>query len=239
MLVGLRHHRIAVTARIDIADGPVALEQATALTAARADAVLIAIYIDADLPSWLAAPPACLDAVLVCARRWRSLLCTRPGCCPPQGRPVPESTPPVVSALIAQGRVALASREEVAASLRPGAATIEATTRAEALLGIAARDVAWLGIEAHVRAGGDLHPIAAAYLDLARHCVQDHRTAPAWFLYAWTMWRLGDGVHARIALDRLFGLDPAYSGARLLERALDRGRDGVCTPVLFDAAARS
>jgi hypothetical protein len=235
VLVGLAQRRVAVTIRTDIAAGETALTQAMTVPAFReVDRILLVAYTEHELPQWLAMPPACTDALVVSAGHWRSLLCTQPGCCPPEGRPLPATTPVVVAAAIAAGRAPLPTREDVTAALRPGQPSAEATTAATALLPVDARDRAWLAIEDLFRTGQDLHPVAASYLDIARHSEQDHRASAAWFLYAWTCWRLGDSIRARAAIEHLSTLDPTYKAAELLDWALQVGLDPAITPALRD-----
>ncbi len=234
VLVGLSGKRIAVTIRIDISDGEAGLTQAMGIAFEKVEQVLLIAYTESPLPQWLTMPPACSDALLVTGRRWRSLLCANPNCCPVEGTPLPGETPAVAAAGAAAGLVAMTSRDEVTASLQPGQATRQATEQAEALAPIADRDRAWLAIDASFARCEDLHPIGAHYLDIARHCEQDRHAAAAWFLYAWTAWRIGDGVRAATALAQVFALDPGYSAARLLQAALQGGINPTTTPALTD-----
>jgi hypothetical protein len=80
--------------------------------------------------------------------------------------------------------------------------------------------------------GQDLHTTAAAYLHIARHSEQDHRATGAWFLYAWTNWRLGDSVRTGAALDHIYAIDPAHSAAHLLEAAKQHGANPATMPPL-------
>jgi hypothetical protein len=234
VLVGLTGTRVAVTIRIDVSDGEAGLIKAMGLAFEKVEQVLLIAYTEQPLPQWLAMPPACGDALLVTGGRWRSLLCTNPVCCPAEGTPLTGDVPAVAAAAVAAGLVAMASRDEVTAALQPGTPTPQASQQAEALTAIAARDRAWLAIDASFAAGQDLHPIAAHYLDIARHCAQDPRAAASWFLYAWTAWRIGDGVRAVTALGHVFALDPGYSAARLLQAALQGGINPATTPALTD-----
>jgi hypothetical protein len=138
----------------------------------------------------------------------------------------------VVAATIATGRAPMPTRDDVIAALRPGAPTAEATAAAAELSPADARDRAWFGIEQLHHTGQDLQATAAAYLDIARHSEQDHRATGAWFLYAWTNWRLGDSVRTGAALDHIYAIDPAYSAAHLLEAALQDGLNPATVPPL-------
>ncbi len=85
---------------------------------------------------------AAIDTLLVAGGRWRSTRCADPGCCPPEGRPLRAPSdadgPSLIGATAAYaGMAPLASREQVAARLRPaggqlGAATASAVRRAVA-----------------------------------------------------------------------------------------------------------
>ena len=213
-----------------------ALTRAMGVAFREVDRILLVAYTEHELPQWLAMPPACTDALVVSAGRWRSLLCTRPGCCPPEGTALPETTPPVVAAAVAAGCAPLPTREDVTAALRPGQPSAEATTAAAALAPVEDRDRAWLAIEDLFRTGQDLHPVAASYLDIARHSEQDQRAAAAWFLYAWTCWRLGDSIRATVAIEHLSTLDPTYRAAHLLDWALQAGLNAAVAPALQDIA---
>jgi hypothetical protein len=60
------------------------------------------------------------DAVHLEGRRWRSLLCPDPECCPPDGRPLDDRVLAEVGAeFTALGRAPLADREAVVASMAP------------------------------------------------------------------------------------------------------------------------
>jgi uncharacterized protein DUF4192 len=186
VLVGLTARRIAITARTDLAAGEPALTAAMAVVSKECDDLLLVAYTEHQLPHWLQSPPACRDALVVTAGRWRSLTCADPRCCPPNGAPLPDLVPAVVPATIATGNAPMRTREYVIAALRPGTPTGEASAAAAELSATDARDRAWLGIEQLHHTGQDLHATAAAYLDIARHSEQDHRAIGAWFLYAWT-----------------------------------------------------
>ena len=65
-----------------------------------------------------------LDALLVRDGRWWSYVCADGGCCPPEGTPVPVTSPTltlVEAQSVLDGRVVLASREDLVVSLGPPA----------------------------------------------------------------------------------------------------------------------
>lgn len=65
------------------------------------------------------------DAVHLTGRRWRSLLCADPECCPPGGRPLDDRVLAEVGAeFTALGRAPLADREAVVASMAPEPAVL-------------------------------------------------------------------------------------------------------------------
>ena len=65
------------------------------------------------------------DAVHLAADRWRSLMCTDPGCCPLAGRPIDDRVLAEVGAeFAALGRAPLPDREAVVASMAPDPASI-------------------------------------------------------------------------------------------------------------------
>jgi Domain of unknown function (DUF4192) len=235
VLVGLADGRVVVAARVDIDAGESGLVQALGPAFVGVSQVLLVAYSERELPPWLLTRPAFADAIVVLGGRWRSLLCDNQDCCPPDGVPVPTAAP-AVAAAVAAGMTAVSSREELAASIQPEAPSDSATGRAEDLSAIPARDQAWLAIDEQYRQGHDLRPVAEYYLEVARHCEQDERAAAPWFLYAWTMWRLGDGARARDALDRVFTVDPGYHAARLVEIALTDGINAATSPALQEIA---
>jgi hypothetical protein len=59
------------------------------------------------------------DAVVVSEGRWRSLMCTDTGCCPPHGQPLRDDSRPsaAATALVADGATAMPSRAALAASV--------------------------------------------------------------------------------------------------------------------------
>jgi hypothetical protein len=85
---------------------------------------------------------------------------------------------------------------------------------------IAVRDDLWLTLEAAPRDELPLHE--AVWSDLLRRC-DPSLAAPVGMLLAFTLWRRGEGPRASAALDRALAADPAYSGARLMEKVLVSG----------------
>jgi hypothetical protein len=233
VLIGLSGQQIAVTARVDLADGPAATHETLRLLQTRTDATLVIAYTEQPAPAWLSElPGAVLDTLLVSDGRWRSLLCPDRFCCPPEGQPLPSGTSVLAASAVSLGLAPLPSRDELAAALRPGTVTAQADAAAAALAPIPARDRAWLAIDSHTGDTEQLHRLAADYLDTARHCTQDARAAAVWFLYAWTQWRLGNGARANLALGHATDADPHYSAAALLQAALQHGLDPHTTPTL-------
>lgn len=57
-----------------------------------------------------------LDAVTVVGGRWRSVGCTNPACCPPEGNPMPEPVEPPAGLPWAEAR---ALKEQIKAATRP------------------------------------------------------------------------------------------------------------------------
>ncbi|MFF7586781.1 DUF4192 domain-containing protein [Kitasatospora purpeofusca] len=64
-----------------------------------------------------------LEAIFVVDGRWSSFDCTKPACCPPEGRPVRgmDNPGPIGTALIAAGRTVASSRSVLEAKIRPAA----------------------------------------------------------------------------------------------------------------------
>jgi hypothetical protein len=142
VLVGLRAGLLVVTARLDLADvaGDEAVLARTveAMVNAGVDSILAAAYTDAarslaggEAAGWWA-PLAdavrteaqllgceVLDVLLVAGGRWRSLWCHEPGCCVPDGRPLPTAPSAFATAATVAGMVALPDREALAAVLAP------------------------------------------------------------------------------------------------------------------------
>lgn len=65
--------------------------------------------------------------------------------------------------------------------------------------------------------------LARVVLAEAVRCALPEETAPVAAVLAVTAWLGGDGAFARVALDRAFACDPAYSLAGLVSAALDHG----------------
>jgi Domain of unknown function (DUF4192) len=142
VLVALRppRGRITLSMRVDLPDRRQEISCARLLAGhaqrAGATSAVLVIYDDRPAPSahqWRGASLArelraalrqrgglvLTDAVVVNAGRWRSLLCRDTGCCPPEGQPVRDESRPsaAAAALVADGAVALPSREALAASV--------------------------------------------------------------------------------------------------------------------------
>jgi hypothetical protein len=84
---------------------------------------------------------------------------------------------------------------------------------------IPVRDLAWECIDAGGRSNAVLH--RRLLTDLV--CRGDPAlAAPPAMLLAYLLWRLGDGVRARVAVDRSLAADPGYSAAKLMAEVLDR-----------------
>lgn len=84
------------------------------------------------------------------------------------------------------------------------------------------RDRAWLWLEADPAARWTVaEPL---WRQLARRAPEQYRAAPL-FLGAWACWRGGDGVRARIGVERALSCDPGYQAALLMEEALNQGMD--------------
>lgn len=98
-------------------------------------------------------------------------------------------------------------------------------TAARILVGLAdrvLRDHAWMWFESDP--GGRWAAAEQLWRQMARRAPEEYRGAPL-FLYAWACWRGGDGVRARIAVERSLSYDSNYPAALLLEEALHRGMD--------------
>jgi Domain of unknown function (DUF4192) len=110
-------------------------------------------------------------------------------------------------------------------ALAKGAPWLSDRVAARLILGLTdqvVRDRAWLWVE------GDLDGrwIVADRLwrQLARRAPEDYQVAPL-FLSAWACWRGGDGIRARIGLERALGIDPTYPAGLLLEGAITKWAD--------------
>lgn len=139
VLVGLHERSLVVTARLDLADAvvPAALRHTIgALVRGGSSAIVAAVYDDtvavadvgplpwAGLAEQLAdaaeqAGCELTDALLVGGRRWWSLTCTSPQCCPRQGRELDAATSAFAAAATVEGKVALPDRSAVEALLEP------------------------------------------------------------------------------------------------------------------------
>jgi hypothetical protein len=137
VIVGLRERRVAVTARLDLADaraGGIGYTLA-ALARAGSTAAIGVIYADdmrpddADERPWqllecLQEHAAALDGVfedvlLVAGGRWWSLLCAEPSCCPLEGQELPCGPSAFATAATVEGMVALPDRGALEAVLEP------------------------------------------------------------------------------------------------------------------------
>lgn len=139
VMVGLDDTRVAVTARVDLAelgDNAVLAETMCVLGNSQATRVIAAVFdnvssavVRADLPHRAVVEDfaSCaarfgievVDAVLVVGRRWWSYLCADDGCCPDEGRELPGDTSPTRAAATYAGLVALDDRDELAVALEP------------------------------------------------------------------------------------------------------------------------
>ncbi len=139
VLVGLRERRLVVTARLDLAGAHHAatLEHTIAAMARGGTCTIVAAIWDDDAdPAGVRPLPRAdlvgsiteqveqagcelLDVVLVSGRRWWSLVCTTPECCPPQGRQLPTAPSAFATAATYEGRVVLADRRALEAVLSP------------------------------------------------------------------------------------------------------------------------
>ncbi|MDG6101143.1 DUF4192 domain-containing protein [Dactylosporangium aurantiacum] len=89
------------------------------------------------------------------------------------------------------------------------------------------RDAAWMRIDRDGEPGLELHE--RLWSDVLRRCVPAF-AAPAAMLVAYAAWRSGNGVRARIALDRALDADPGYRAAKLMGEILDRGLSPQALP---------
>lgn len=135
VLLGLDDTRLVVTARVDLADlGEAELLPTLLAALARGGAArVIGVVYDrgpaAPLP-WrglvdevqaAASRHGCVvdDLLRVADGRWWSYLCDDVACCPPEGRPVPETPSAFVAEATVAGMVALPDRAALAATLDP------------------------------------------------------------------------------------------------------------------------
>jgi hypothetical protein len=73
------------------------------------------------------ASPCLGDAIRIHDGRWRSLLCTRPACCPPGGTPIPQDRPDLIPLL---APTPLPGRDHLGDVLNPGPADLITTVAA-------------------------------------------------------------------------------------------------------------
>jgi hypothetical protein len=233
VIIGLAADRVTVVARVDLDAGEDATAAVMKQVLGHSDAAAVIVYTERPVPQWVSQPSASLrEALLVSGGRWYSLLCSNPDCCPPEGRALAIGTSVVAATAVNLGLAPMSSREEIAATLRPGEITEDATAAAAQLTPTSARDQAWLALDAHAGDVAQLEQHASRYLSIAQHCRQDSTAAAPWFLYAWTQWRLGNGARAAIALDYLDAAAPGYSTADLLRAAVQMGIDPRRAPTL-------
>lgn len=235
VLLGLSGNRVAVAARVDLDAGERATTDVLRQLLEQTERAVMIVYTERPAPQWTRQPTHLLgEALLVTGGRWYCLLCTDPACCPRDGRPL-RTTPGAVSATaVSLGLAPARTRQEITDTLAPRDTTAEATTAAETLTPIPARDRAWLALDALASDTDALEHSAARYLDIAQHCPQDQRAAAPWFLYAWAQWRRGDGARAMIALDYLDAAAPNYTAAELLRTATQAALNPHTTPSLAE-----
>jgi hypothetical protein len=132
VVVGLIGGELQCTFRADLPGSADHLEHLPDLTAQlslnRCDACVVIAYGEADLAQAAVAQAGArlhaagiepLDQLRVSEGRWTSLTCGKP-CCPPEGLPVPETTPASCEVAVAGGYAA-ADRSAIAAQLAPAA----------------------------------------------------------------------------------------------------------------------
>lgn len=139
VLVGLELGALVVTARLDLPDAAepgVVLETVRAMRVGGTTEVVAAVYADVGTGSRAAPLPrpdlaravtddidaaGCIliDILLVAGGRWWSFTCEEPGCCPTEGRPVPDAPSAFTTAATVAGVVALPDRDSLAAALEP------------------------------------------------------------------------------------------------------------------------
>ena len=200
------------------------------------------------------------DVLLVSHGRWWSYACTDAQCCPPEGRELPKETTAAEATAVAAGLVALDNREALAEMLVPRnqvpasvianaeesqGFTPDLTTK-RVIFAAARGEPAELDEDDYARFGVALrdHGIRDAcwmaqddgriegrqlWQELAVHLPSPYDAAPL-FLFAWSVWRSGNGALAGIAAERALESDPAYSSADLLLAALRQGIDPIKMP---------
>jgi hypothetical protein len=270
VLVGVADGRVAMVARTDLPD-PATLPGDGLASAwgmfirplANADAEAVAVIAYTD-PSWdlllrgfaEAAPVPVLDLLRVADGRWWSLDCPHPDrcthlSCTPEGAPLVDN-PTVTAPLVAAGSAAPGSRDDLAASLRPGPGKVieQVTARLRVQPALSREQLYQAVCEAHdARAGGPdpVPPGQAAVLLTALTDVHVRDACLPWADdAAWWTWhdlirvappgyvapvataiavvayQRGDGVMAAIATDHALADTPGYGLARLLKVGLHR-----------------
>jgi Domain of unknown function (DUF4192) len=160
---------VRLTLRYDLPDpalaGAVARHAMSVLSAQRIPAALAVGYGPERLVSPVAealrdlAPGAGItmtELLRVEGQRFWSYVCANPSCCPPEGTPFDVTDHPAARAMAAEGARVLASREELAASVRPVTGDAadrmrKATQQAEEHVAVSVERVARSGRKAAVR----------------------------------------------------------------------------------------
>jgi hypothetical protein len=161
---------------------------------------------------------------------------------------------PTGAALVAAERAARHAQARLARSAgapADGAAALDAAlrrTRAGDLLtndeiawvalvihDLALRDEAWMHIDRDLDTALEAHD--QLWSGVLRRCAPTF-AAPAAMLVAYAAWRSGNGVRARIALDRAFDADPGYRAAKLMGEILDRGLSPQSLPPIVRRGRR-
>ena len=135
VVVALKDNKIDLTQRMDLPDSDRAAEVAQALARhvlrEEAEAALLVAsevtpseslaLLDALGERLDAYQVAVRDRIVVCEGRWRSLECSDPSCCPPEGNPVPSATEAasVLAEFVGVGSAPLADRLALADQLEP------------------------------------------------------------------------------------------------------------------------
>ena len=136
VVLSLRQRRIGLTQRMDLPGledvDPAARTMLRPLLRDEADGALVVGYDDQPqqsrpvmdaLTALLAAHRVpVLDRLVVHAGRWRSLDCTHPGCCPPDGAPLPTPSEAagVLAEFVGHGAAPLPDRDQLAHQLEAG-----------------------------------------------------------------------------------------------------------------------
>jgi hypothetical protein len=98
-----------------------------------------------------------------------------------------------------------------------------------ALADRAVRDRCWEWVES-----GAHEPWLSLWRHLARHAIAPYRVEPL-FLFAWTAWRRGDGISARVAVGCALQEDPEHRASGMLAELLRSGIDPRTLPLLTGA----